>query len=96
MMQEVQEWLDERIVAYRLLGKSFNPTGDLEYWECPRCIEVHPSDRRIHIDKIELLAKYTELPLTTVEISMNGDTWKETSMMYNGYQFFEIQKEKEE
>lgn len=89
MTEEVREWLDGRIEAYESLGKEFNPEGDMDYYRCPRCIMVHPSDKSIHISNIEMLASYAGLPVRLTETVVEGKFCEVRTMKYRGYEFFE-------
>lgn len=89
--QTIEEWLDEKIAAYELLGKEFNPTGEKDYWECPRCINVHTSDKEIHIDgfeKIFPLLKDPECVLNR-QVKIDNKVYFEQAFTYKGYKFFD-------
>lgn len=92
--QTIEEWLDEKIAAYILLGKEFNPTDKEKYYTCPRVINVHTPDKEIHVTHIH---KIVEL-LSGVELEQRrfstDKNWCEYSFMYRGYKFFEVEEEK--
>ena len=94
--QTIEEWLDEKILAYELLGKEFNPTGKDEYWECPRCIVVHKSNKEIHLDNIEIVMEaLTKRPVKhNRKFRVEGKQLLETYFVYRGYKFFEVKEEK--
>lgn len=95
--QTIEEWLDEKIAAYELLGKEFNPTGKEDYWKCPRVIEVHTSDKRIHVDRIHEIHRLLQnVMMEHRELEQDGDDrrWHEFSFVYKGYTFFQLEEVK--
>ena len=89
----VEEWLDKIIEAYNDLGKEFNP-DDEPYYECPRCINVHPSDKEMQITNAEKLARYASIPLTYGTTFWKDEKFNVISFMYKGYGFYEWQEVK--
>lgn len=98
-MKELMEaWLDERIEAYNALGKEFNPEGRVwdHYYECPRCIEVHPSDKQIHVSDIDTIAIWlgTRVDSENMECS-DGVKYEKHYIVYRGYKLFEVRNVRE-
>lgn len=85
----VEEWMDAIIEAYNALGKEFNPEGKWEYYACPRSISVHISDKAIHIDGVETLAKWGGFSTAAEEHEVEGKLFDEVYIKYKGYRFFE-------
>lgn len=89
--KEVEDWLDKIIEAYNALGKEFSPNGE-EYYQCPRCICVHPSDKEIQLGNIGKLTEYASIPVTWSAKKVNGKKFFIESFIYKGYKFFEWQE----
>ena len=89
--QTIEEWLDEKIVAYELLGKEFNPTGKEDYWKCPRCINVHTPDKEIHIDSFEKIFPLLKDPECVLnrQVKVDDKVYLEQAFTYKGYKFFD-------
>ena len=95
--QTIEEWLDEKIAAYELLGKEFNPTGKQKYWECPRVISIHTPDKAIHVNGLDeiisLLPQLLESSHKELKVDDSGRKWHEFSFVYKEYTFFEVYEE---
>lgn len=96
-LQTIEEWLDEKIAAYILFGKEFNPTEGEGYYKCPRVINVHTPDKAIHVCHINKIVKQMKdnvvLMHETLKPDRDGNIWHEYYFMYKGYRFFEVEKE---
>ena len=97
LKQAAMEWIEGRIEAYKTLGEPFNPDGTWRlYAECPRCIEVHPSDKQIHVSNIEKLADAMQFGVRREDYPVDSVKYEKLSFKCKGYTFFEIRKVEEE
>lgn len=96
MKEAVKQWLDERIEYYNKLGEPFNPTGSEDYYDCPRCIEVHPSDKAMHLCHTDKVAELLGIPSKWEQLMLVGELHNKHSFVYKGFEFFSVEKVKEE
>ena len=92
--KEVEEWLDEKIFGFTVLGKEFNPTGKERYWSCPRCINVHTSDKSMHLYHLEELADMAQMTRSYSYEKYDDTKYMRIRVMYKGYEFFELKEVK--
>lgn len=96
MKEAMKQWLTERIEYYNKLGEPFDPTGNEEYYTCPRCIEVHPSDKTMHLCHADKVAELLGIPSKWIPTMLEEQLYNKYSFVYKGFEFYSFEKVKEE
>lgn len=95
LQDATREWLDGLIFAYKLLGKEFNPEDSEEYINCPRCIEVRPSDKEMHLIGVKKIAEILGFNVKCTRKDIEDKTYDISWFYYKGHRFFEYVEKKE-